>query len=88
MALHKRDWLFAAIVVAVFGFFILISGEEKTTRIPYDDLHKEFYPIIRAEGKKAGEKFCGKCHNDEQVAFPDNHPPKFRCLFCHKLEDR
>jgi hypothetical protein len=37
--------------------------------------------------KKAAEKFCEECHNPEGVApLPENHPPKYRCLFCHKRD--
>ena len=25
-------------------------------------------------------------HNADQVPFPEGHPAKYRCLFCHKLE--
>ncbi|PLX80258.1 MAG: cytochrome c [Desulfuromonas sp.] len=87
MAFQKRDLLFVSLIVVVLGIFIAISGEEKTTRVPYDDLHKKFYPIIKEDGKKAGEKFCGECHNPDGVPFAADHPPKFRCLFCHKLEE-
>lgn len=87
MALQKRDWIFVAIMVAVFGTFFLISGQEKTTRVPFDEIHQKYYPVIRNEGKKAGEKFCKECHTEEKLPFPAGHPPKFRCLFCHKLEE-
>ena len=88
MAIQKRDWLFLGLVALVFGIFFAISGNIKTARVPYDDNHARFYRIVPEEGKKAAEKFCGECHNEEGVPFPANHPPKFRCLFCHKLEER
>ena len=69
------------------GFFIIISGKEKTTRIPKDEIHTKFFPIVHSDGKKAAEKFCGECHKPDGVPFPDDHPPKFRCLFCHKLDE-
>jgi hypothetical protein len=35
--------------------------------------------------KKEAEKQCDQCHSSEGVApLPDDHPPKYRCLFCHK----
>jgi hypothetical protein len=38
--------------------------------------------------KKAAEKFCEECHNPEGEAgpLPKDHPPKYRCLFCHKKD--
>jgi hypothetical protein len=37
--------------------------------------------------KKEAEKFCEECHSPEGVApLPEDHPPKYRCLFCHKRE--
>jgi len=88
MAFKKRDWLFVGLVVVVLGIFFAISGSIKTTRVPFDDNHRRFYGIVHEEGKKAAEKYCGECHNEEGIPFPPDHPPKFRCLFCHKLEDR
>jgi hypothetical protein len=41
--------------------------------------------MVKAEGKKAAEKFCEECHNEDNVPFPEGHPAKYRCLFCHKL---
>jgi len=88
MALQKRDLIFVAIVVVVLGTFFLISGKDKTTRVPFDEIHKEYYPVVRNEGKKAAEVFCKQCHTEEKLPFPAGHPPKFRCLFCHKLEEQ
>ena len=43
--------------------------------------------IIFLYGKKEAEKFCGECHNPDGAApLPDGHPPKYRCLFCHKKD--
>lgn len=88
MAFKKRDWLFVGLVVVVLGIFLAISGNIKTTRVPYDETHARFYDIVHQDGKKAAEKYCSECHNPKGVPFPPNHPPKFRCLFCHKLEER
>lgn len=88
MAFKKRDWIFVAIIIAVIGIFIAISGKEKTTRVPYDEIHGKFYDVVNKEGKKAAEKFCKECHKPDGIPFPKDHPPAFRCLFCHKLGDR
>ena len=88
MKFHKRDLWFVGLVIVVLGVFFAISGNIKTARIPYDTNHQKFFKIIPEQGKKAAEKFCVECHNDQGVPFPANHPPKFRCLFCHKLAER
>jgi hypothetical protein len=88
MAIKKRDWFFIALVVVVVGIFVLISGETKTSRVPYDDNHSRFFQIVREDGKKAAEKYCTECHNTEAKPLPADHPPAFRCLFCHKLAER
>jgi len=87
MSLKKRDWLFIALVAVVFGIFYAISGEEKTIRVPHDEIHGKFFEMVNAEGKKETEKFCKECHNPENLALPEGHPPPFRCLFCHKFEE-
>lgn len=84
MALKKRDWLLLSIG-AVILLVLWLAPEETTKRVPDDDIHHRFQEIVKTEGKKAAEKFCGECHNDAGVPFPENHPPKFRCLFCHKI---
>lgn len=84
----KRDWIFAAILLTVLGIFIAISGKEKTTRVPFDDTHRRFYDVVRQEGKKAAEVHCKGCHKADGIPLPKDHPPAFRCLFCHKLEER
>ena len=88
MTIHKRDWLFVGLIVVILAVFFAISGSIKTHRVPFDDNHRRFYDIVRNDGKKAAEKFCGECHNEKGVPFPKDHPPKFRCLFCHKLQER
>lgn len=85
MSIKKRDWLFVALIIIVVGFFIAISGEEKTTKVPRDEIHLKFQSMIEQDGKKATEKFCKECHNPDQIALSAAHPPPFRCLFCHKF---
>ena len=92
MALKKRDWIFIAVIVAVFGIFIAISGEEKTTKVPLDETHRPFYDLIDAGKKKIEvDPLCADCHDGTQIPFPPDHPAKpgaapMRCLFCHKLQ--
>lgn len=83
---RKRDLILIAIGVAIIAI-LWAAPEETTTRIPTDETHKPYYEMVKTEGKKAAEKHCEKCHNDQGVLFPPDHPPKFRCLFCHKLQD-
>lgn len=85
MKLKKRDWLLLAIGAGII-VFLWAAPEESTHRVPMDETHERFYTLVKQEGKKAAEKFCEDCHNPDGVPFPENHPPKFRCLFCHKLE--
>ena len=94
MALNKRDFIFIAIVVGVFGLFFALSGEEKTTKVPYDDLHRPFYDMMAAgQTKKEIDPQCADCHDGIQIPFPADHPAKpgsapMRCLFCHKMQQR
>ena len=82
--MKTRDILLLLGGVAII-VILSLAPEESTTRVPKDENHLRFYPIVKAEGKKAAEKFCLDCHNDDGVVFPDGHPPKSRCLFCHKV---
>lgn len=83
--MKKRDILLilgGLIIIAV----LWMAPEESTSRVPKDDNHQRFYTIVQEEGKKAAEKFCSDCHDDATgVPFPADHPPKNRCLFCHKI---
>jgi len=64
------------------GFLFLWNAPpESTAFLPHDEDHKKFYSM----GKKEAEKFCTDCHNKDGVyPLPEDHPPKYRCLFCHK----
>ena len=87
MTIKKRDWILlgiAAIIVAV----LWAAPDETTKRVPDNDTHHRFFALVAEEGKKAAEKYCGECHSEAGIALPEDHPPKFRCLFCHKLEER
>jgi hypothetical protein len=83
--MKKRDLILIFLGIAIV-VFLLAAPPEKTSRVPFDETHRPYYTIAREEGKKAAEKFCEDCHNPEGVPFPEDHPGKFRCLFCHRLE--
>ena len=102
MKIDKRDWLFVGLIVVVISIFIGLSGKEKTTTVPNNAMHKIVYetayknapgpdaPLFKRTffkpDKKGAEVFCEPCHKEKGVLFPPNHPPKNRCLFCHKLK--
>lgn len=92
MKIGKKDWLFIGFVVVVLAIFYAISGNETTTKVPYDDQHKSSYETAARSGKMEADKGCPACHyNDGGVSFPPDHPLKpkdgpMRCLFCHKLK--
>jgi len=61
--------------------FLATAPEETTPRLPMDEGHRRF----AAMGKKEAERFCTDCHKKEGPApLPADHPPPYRCLFCHK----
>ena len=62
--------------------FLLNAPKETTAPLPHDEIHNRFYKI---KSKKDAEKFCLECHDQgKEAPLPKGHPPKFRCLFCHK----
>jgi hypothetical protein len=64
--------------------FLLNAPDETTAFLPHDDIHGKFHEI---KSKKAAGKFCVECHDlGKEAPLPDGHPPKFRCLFCHKRQ--
>ncbi|MBM9513454.1 hypothetical protein [Desulfogranum marinum] len=69
------------VVCGVIFTFLYIAPPETTSPLPHDDDHQQFMHMK----KKAAEKQCDQCHSSDGVApLPDDHPPKYRCLFCHK----
>ena len=68
------------VVCAAILVFLLNAPPETTVKIPYDDNHARFYRM----DKKEAEKYCENCHNADMSPLPEGHPPKYRCLFCHK----
>jgi hypothetical protein len=70
------------LVGAAILIFLFSAPKETTSHLPHDAIHSRFYDI---QGKKEAEKFCLDCHDqDKEAPLPDGHPPKYRCLFCHK----
>ncbi len=95
MKIGRKDLWFIAIIAAVLIVFYVISGPEKTKKVPYDAKHKPFYDIVEKTGSKMeADKGCPACHNEQGgIPFPAKHPVKpkegpMRCLFCHKLEKK
>lgn len=84
LALKKRDFLLIGIAIVILAF-LWQAPPESTSRVPLDDDHRRFHELVKTEGKKAAEKFCEECHNQDNVPFPEGHPAKYRCLFCHKM---
>ena len=81
----KRNTLLYNIIFIAAGLgiilFLLAAPPETTVKLPHDGIHQKFH----AMKKKEAEKFCEKCHNPQgEAPLPQGHPPKYRCLFCHK----
>jgi len=69
------------LVAAGLLIFLLNAPPETTVKLPRDKDHISFYDMPRKEA----EKHCAKCHAKDAIApLPKDHPPKYRCLFCHK----
>lgn len=74
---------FALVSIAVL-LFLLLAPEETTTPLPIDEIHLPFHRIT---DKKEAETHCQRCHGPTGDApLPDDHPPPYRCLFCHKRD--
>jgi len=72
------------LVCAVILLFLLEAPKETTSRLPMDDTHR---PFQSGMSKKEAEKRCGECHGPKGLApLSPDHPPPYRCLFCHKLK--
>ncbi|PLX99694.1 MAG: cytochrome c [Desulfuromonas sp.] len=83
--MKKRDILLLIGALAII-IFLWMAPPESTKPVPKDETHIQFHEMVKTEGKKAAEKFCEDCHNADTVPFPEDHPEKFRCLFCHKVK--
>jgi hypothetical protein len=68
---------------AAILFFLFNAPKETTKKLPKDANHSRFQEMK----KKEAEKFCTECHSPQGVyPLPTGHPPKYRCLFCHKRD--
>jgi len=80
-----KIWLINSVFILIcMGIlvFLLNAPEETTSFLPKDENHIKLHDI---EGKKEAEKYCAECHDaDGDAPLPAEHPPKYRCLFCHK----
>lgn len=82
----KKLALNAAFIIICIGIliFLLRAPKETTSPLPHDDIHNRFHAM---KGKKEAEQYCLDCHGPEKEApLPADHPPKYRCLFCHKRQ--
>jgi len=80
----KKKLLYNIVFLLFCGgllLFLFNAPEETTKKLPMDGIHTKFQTM----GKKEAEKFCEECHNPQgEVPLPAGHPPKYRCIFCHK----
>ncbi len=81
---RKKTWLLNLMFLLICGgilLFLYSAPPETTTRLPHDETHNKYFKM----GKKEAEKECENCHNPTgEAPLPKGHPPKYRCLFCHK----
>ncbi len=81
----KKVWVLNGVFVIIcvtILVFLLSAPEETTSFLPKDENHSKFHEI---KSKKEAEKFCVECHDvGKDAPLPEGHPPKYRCLFCHK----
>lgn len=82
----KKQIIFANAMFCLFCIAILVfllnAPKESTVKLPLNAQHARFQEM---KSKKQAEKFCGECHSrNGQAPLSEKHPPKFRCLFCHK----
>ena len=74
--------IFVGVCAGLF-LFLWNAPEETTKHLPNDDDHAKFMKM----DKKEAEKFCNECHAPDGISpLPADHPPKYRCLFCHKRD--
>ncbi len=74
--------VFVGVLLGILAF-LLRAPEITTPTLPHDDDHERFF----AMKKKAAGKLCVECHTPEGIyPLPEDHPPKLRCLFCHRRD--
>ena len=88
MPAKKKTIIYNILFLLICGglfLFLWNAPPETTAHLPHDQDHERSMTM----GKKAAEKFCNDCHGPDQIApLPEDHPPKYRCLFCHKRDRR
>ncbi len=84
MKLRRADIVFIMLIPAVVLCLWLLTTEQTTLRIPADETHSEALQAFRDDGKKAAEKVCRTCHAADRQPLSEQHPPGYRCMFCHK----
>jgi hypothetical protein len=88
MSIEKRKPIVVANILFIFlcGIILIVllrAPKETTAKLPHDTQHAKFRVM---KSKAEAEKFCSKCHSPNgEAPLPANHPPKYRCLFCHKM---
>ncbi len=84
MTTRQKNILYNSLFLAACGgilLFLLYAPPETTHPLPHDQNHERFMTMK----KKEAEKSCLTCHGPgAEAPLPDTHPPKYRCLFCHK----
>jgi hypothetical protein len=87
MKLRRADIAFIVLIPVVLLCLWLLTTEQTTLRIPRDGDHSESLQTYRTGGKKEAERVCRTCHGDKGIPLSETHPPKYRCMFCHKPTD-
>ena len=83
---QKKLIINSAFIVICAGILIFLfkAPQETTAHLPHDENHNRFFAI---QDKKDAERFCLDCHaSDKEAPLAEGHPPKYRCLFCHKRQ--
>ncbi len=79
-----KTFFYNALFIAVcLGIFLILyrAPPETTSFYPKDNDHLPYWNMK----KKEAEKHCAQCHSEHGIApLSENHPPPYRCLFCHK----
>ncbi len=86
MTTRQKNILYNCLFLAGCGgvlLFLLYAPPETTKPLPRDQHHERFIHMK----KKEAERFCETCHKPGgEAPLPETHPPKYRCLFCHKQQ--
>ncbi len=70
------------LLCGIIVVLLLLAPKASTPKLPDDAQHAKLRAM---KSEMAAEKFCEKCHSPKgEVPLPQKHPPKYRCLLCHK----